>query len=237
MTRNEGAIGWKACICVARGGILVAGAIAGPETRYLRIAPIEQYLMDHDAEIALARGAAPSSISANAEVLVLGRKGYKIAVKGKDGFVCLVERSWMSQFDDPESLNPDQRVPLCLNPPAARTHPPFTVKATALALSGLPKTGMLRSLKMAYEKREPPLPEPGLMCFMMSKQQYFGHKHGNPDPHTTSWFPQADHMNWGAGLPGSPVYIKTLLIRLRRSSFHCPNGRTERPLPLSSNST
>ena len=65
----------------------------------MHIAPIEQYLMDRNAEIALARSAAPSSISAGAEILVLGRKGYETAVKGKNGFVCVVERSWMAPFE------------------------------------------------------------------------------------------------------------------------------------------
>jgi hypothetical protein len=66
---------------------------------------------------------------------------------------------------------------------------------------------MFRVLKAAYENKELPLPDPGSMCFMMSKQQYFARKYGNADPHTMFWFPQADHMSWGAGLPGAPVYI------------------------------
>ena len=40
-------------------------------TPYPTMAPIEQYLMDRTAEIALARSAAPESISRDAEVLVL----------------------------------------------------------------------------------------------------------------------------------------------------------------------
>ncbi len=64
-------------------------------TPYPNMAPIEQYLMtDRAAEIALARSAAPESISRDAEVLVLGRHGFETAVKGKNGFVCIVERSW-----------------------------------------------------------------------------------------------------------------------------------------------
>jgi hypothetical protein len=79
---------------------------------YERMVPIDQYLMaDRNAEIALARNAAPESISRDAEVLLLGRHGYETAVKGKNGFVCVVERSWMSPFDNPEFLNPDQRLP------------------------------------------------------------------------------------------------------------------------------
>src|SRR5271154_7105512 len=84
---------------------------------YPNMAPLDQYLMGRDAEITLARSAAPESISRDAEVMVLGRHGYETAVKGKNEFVCAVERSWMAPFDDPEFLNPDQRLPHCLNPP------------------------------------------------------------------------------------------------------------------------
>jgi len=48
---------------------------------YPKMAPIEQYLMtDQGAEIALARSAAPESISRDAEILVLGRHGFETAV-------------------------------------------------------------------------------------------------------------------------------------------------------------
>ena len=124
---------------------------------YERMVPIDQYLMaDRNAEIALARNAAPESISRDAEVLLLGRHGYETAVKGKNGFVCIVERSWMAPFDDPEFLNPDQRLPLCLNPPAARTHLPLTFKMTDLALAGLSKTQMFNGIKAAFDKKELP---------------------------------------------------------------------------------
>src|ERR1700733_11890443 len=157
MRRNEALIGRIAWFSVVLSGLLSAGAIAqaqGAETRYLRIGPIEQYLMNREAEIALARTAAPSSISGGAEVLVLGRKGYERAVEGKNGFVCIVERSWMAPFDDPEFLNPDQRLPLCLNPPAVRSHLPLTLKTTELTFAGLSKTQIFDGIKAAFDKKE-----------------------------------------------------------------------------------
>src|SRR5579862_1867891 len=95
-------------------------------------APIDQYLMGRSAEIALARSAAPDSLSRDAGVLVLGPHGYVMATKGTNGYVCLVERSWMLPFDDPEFMKSEVRLPLCLNPPAVQTHLPFTFKATDL---------------------------------------------------------------------------------------------------------
>jgi len=102
---------------------------------YPSMAPLDQYLMDRDAEIALARSAAPDSISRDAAVMVLGRHGYESAVQGKNGFVCIVERSWTSPIDDPGFWNPKGRAPLCLNAAAARSYLPRTIKKTELVLA------------------------------------------------------------------------------------------------------
>src|SRR5499427_4435532 len=88
---------------------------------YPKMAPVDQYLMERNAEIQLARSAAPDSISRDATVLVLGRQGYETAIEGKNGFVCKVERSWMASFDWPEFWNPKVRGADCLNPQAARS--------------------------------------------------------------------------------------------------------------------
>src|ERR1700683_567977 len=173
---------------IALASFSLAAALGGAEQTmaqdtkipYPSMAPLDQYLMaDRSAEIALARSAVPGSVARDAEVLVLGRHGYETAVKGKNGFVCIVERSWMSPFDDAEFLTPDQRLPLCLNPPAVRTHLLLTLKTTELTFAGLSKTQIFDGIKAAFDKKELPRPEPGAMCYMMSKQQYFGRKYGN----------------------------------------------------------
>jgi hypothetical protein len=208
---SRGMVRW----CVGRGVAMafVVSAVAGAQTptkeatSFERLQPLDQYLMaDQAAEIALARSAAPDTISHSAEILVLGHHGYRSAVKGTNGFVCIVERSWMSPFDDPMFLNPAQRLPLCLNPPAARTHLPLTLKLTALAFAGLSKAQMFDSITVAYKTHALPLPEAGSMCYMLSKQQYFGSEHGHAEPHLMFWFPQSVAMQWGAGEDG-PVYV------------------------------
>src|ERR1700735_1907919 len=72
---------------------------------YPMMAPQAQYMMDRPAEIALAKSAAPPSIADKATVLVLTRHGYETAVEGSNGFVCAVERGWMSQYDLPQFCN------------------------------------------------------------------------------------------------------------------------------------
>ncbi len=177
-----------------------------PKAAYPGLAPIDQYLMDRNAEIALARSAAPESISRDAEVSVLGRHGYEIAVKGKNGFVCVVERAWMSPFDDPQFWNPKLRGPVCFNPPAARSVLPLTFKRTELVLAGLSKAQIFDGIKGFSKKELPPL-EPGGMCYMMSSQGYLGDSVGHWVPHLMFYVPQTDGAAWGADLPGSPVML------------------------------
>jgi hypothetical protein len=176
------------------------------KTLYPSMAPLEQYLIaDRNAEIALARSAAPESISHDAEVLVLGRHGYETAVKGKNGFVCIVERSWTAEIDNPDFWNPKLRGPLCLNPPAARSYLPLTIKKTELVLAGQSKTEMFDSINAAFDKKELTTLEPGAMCYMLSRQGYLNDRVGHWHPHLMFFVPQADAATWGANLPGSPI--------------------------------
>src|SRR5690349_2142135 len=91
-----------AALCAAR-----PARAADAKTVYPRMAPLGQYLMtDRNAEIALARSAAPPSVSRDATVMVLGRHGYETAVEGTNGFVCIVDRPWTDGFDKPDFWNP-----------------------------------------------------------------------------------------------------------------------------------
>jgi hypothetical protein len=203
---NAGATGVKR---IMLGFLLVAAwqAIAqNAQTPYPNMAPVEQYLMERSSEIALARSAAPESISRDAEVMVLGRHGYETAVQGKNGFVCMVERSWTSPIDDPGFWNPKGRAPICFNAAAARTYLPRTIKKTDLVLAGQTKPQMIEAVKAAIDKNELPAIEPAAMCYMLSKQGYLSDQVGHWHPHLMFFVPQTDPATWGAGLPGSPIF-------------------------------
>jgi hypothetical protein len=151
---------------------------------YLVMAPLDQYLIpDEKAEITLARSSAPASISDAAEVMVLRRDGYATAVKGSNGFVCVVERSWGKSTDDAEFWNPKVRAPHCFNPEASRTFLPIFLKKTKLVLAGKSKAQVLAATTSALEKRELPALAPGAMCYMMSKQQYLSDDDMSWHPH------------------------------------------------------
>ena len=173
---------------------------------YPSMAPLDQYLIvDRDIEITLARSAAPESISRDAEIMVLGRHGYETALKGKNGFVCLVWRSWAAGIDDPDFWNSKIRSPVCLNPPAARFNVPLTLKRTELILAGRSKSQMFADVSNALDKKELPALEAGAMCYMLSRQGYLSDRDGHWHPHLMFFIPLTDPASWGTGLPGSPV--------------------------------
>src|ERR1700723_3208097 len=145
---------------------------AQTKTPYPSMAALNEYLMpDRNAEIALARSAAPDSISHDAKILVLGPHGYETAVEGKNGFVCAVERGWMAPFDNPEFWNPKIRGPLCFNPPAVRSILPMTYKRTEMVLAGQSNAQVMEGIRIFAKKELPPL-EPGALTYMMSKDAY-----------------------------------------------------------------
>jgi len=169
------------------------------------MAPIDQYLMaDQGAEIALARSAAPESISRDAEVLVLGRHGFETAVKGKNGFVCIVGRSWTSAADA-DFWDPKVRVPMCVNAAAARSYLVDIIKETEWGLAGRTPAQMTEAISAAVAKKELPPMEPGAMCYMLSKLGYGGATIPHWPPHLMFFYSDTDPAIWGANLPGSPV--------------------------------
>jgi hypothetical protein len=172
---------------------------------YPAMAPVDQYMMARDAEMALARSAAPESIARDAEVMVMGKRGYESVAKGKNGFVCLVERGWTAGIDDPNFWNPKLRGPICFNPPAVRSYLPQTFRKTEWILAGRSKAQMFESLAAALDKKELPSPEIGAMCYMMSKQGYLSDTDGHWHPHLMFFLPLTDTKAWGADLPGSPI--------------------------------
>jgi hypothetical protein len=200
------AIGEKCIVLALMLGTAWHAVAQDSKTPYPSMAPLDQYLMEQNSEIALARTAAPESISADAEVMVLGRHGYETAVKGKNGFVCFVERSWTAPIDDPGFWNPKGRAPLCLNAAAARTYLPRTIKRTDLVLAGRTKDQMVEAMTAAIDKKELPPMELGAMCYMLSKQGYLGDPVGHWHPHLMFFVSQTDPAAWGAGAHGSPIY-------------------------------
>ena len=211
MTRGGRAIaaGALAALLGAVGAAQAQAATAEPaKAPYPNPAPIEQYRIASPAdEIALARSAAPPSISGPAKVLTLGAHGYETAAKGTNGFVCIVERSWGSGFEDAEFWNPKERSPICFNAASARSVLPTYLQRTKWVLGGATKPQIEDRTRAALAAKRIPRPEIGSMCYMLSKDGYLSDSApgGHWKPHLMFFVPKTELATWGAGLPGAPV--------------------------------
>ena len=193
------------CVIAGAGWMAVAQA---QKSAYPAMAPLDQYLIsDQAAEIALARSAAPASISDAAEVMVLERDGYKTAAKGSNGFVCMVERSWALSPGEAEFWNPQLRAPHCFNAQAAKSFAQIYLMKTRLVLAGKPRSEVAPAIAKALDQKELPALEPGAMAYMLSKQQYLNDRDKSWHPHTMFFSPGDMTKSWAANDPNSPVVV------------------------------
>ncbi len=183
----------------------VLPAAAQEQQTYSKMAPVEQYLMDRDAEITLARSAAPDAISHDASVVVLTRHGYETAVEGKNGWICWVGRSWLGMFDHPEFWNPKIRAADCSSPAAARSVLPYAYKRTELLLAGHSKPEVIAAIKSAIDKKELPALEPAAFSYMMSKSSYLTDSGGHNMPHVMFYESVGNDAASSVDVPNSPV--------------------------------
>ena len=201
-----GALLLSASATLAQGATSVTAPAA--TSAYKTMAPIAQYrIASRDEEITIARSAAPASISSHAEILVLGKGSYETAVKGTNGFVCMVERSWAQSFDHPEFWNPKIRGPECLNPAAARSVLPAYLQLTCWVLAGDSIAEMRLLTEKAWAAGTKSMPEPGALAYMMSPRGYLSDaSHGPWFPHVMFYMPRkTQDVDWGANLHGTFV--------------------------------
>jgi hypothetical protein len=195
------------------------------QTQYPTMAPLDQYLMtDRNAEIALARTAAPPSISNDAQIMVLGQGGFEVAVPGTNDFVCIVDRGWDSPIGDPGFWNPKNRSPICFNAAAARTYLPIVFLRARLALAGKSEAQIAEAFQAAFNEKKLPALEAGAMCYMLSKQGYLNDQVGHWHPHVMFFVPLDMAKTWGANLDGSPI-VSTDDVADRLTIFMIPVAR------------
>ena len=212
--------------------VLVLGCVVAPlaSSAGQQLADVASYLMaDRAAEVALARTAAPAAISDSARVLVLTRKGFVEAASGRNGFTCLVIRSFSSSVNDPEFWNPRVRAPHCFNPPAARTLLPVMLANVEWILSGMAPAAVEARTRKAYTSGRFSLPARGAMAYMLSPQQYITDRNPHWLPHLMLYFDRSlPASTWGAGDGTEPIIdatttdptspVLTLLVPVRRWS-------------------
>jgi hypothetical protein len=170
---------------------------------------IDRYLIaSRQHEIALARTAAPPAVSMHAAVMVLTVHGYVTAVRGSNGFVCLVTRAWdnAASVDRARFWDPRTIVPYCLNAAGVRSMLAEYLMKTQWVLAGASEAEIgarIRTARAAGKIES----AAGAVCYMMSKQsRWVGGSPGPWRPHLMFYFPNGQAPNWGANLPGSPVF-------------------------------
>jgi hypothetical protein len=170
-------------------------------------ASIDPYLMaNRDQEIALARSAAPASIAAHASVMVLGRHGYVTALKGTNGFVCLVVRSWDNELDSKSGVfwNPKFHAPFCLNAPGAQYELTLYLLRTRWVVAGATEKEMAAREQAAWAAGKLHEPKAGAMCYMMSRLGNLGE--GSAwHSHVMFYVAKEQASEWGANLPHVPI--------------------------------
>lgn len=159
-----------------------------------RYPPLREYLMPREAELALARSAAPLSISGRAMIKVLTDSGYRAASEGSNGFVCLVLRGWSAPTFTPAPFrdlvyDPRVRAPICFNPAAARTILPYQELRAKLAMEDKGPDGIAQGVQEAYAMGRLPQMEGVAFAYMWSAEQYLAPGIGAYHPHIMVYTP------------------------------------------------
>lgn len=175
--------------------LLIAQAAAGAQRR--TYAPFSEYEMPREAEIALARSAAPERISSHATIKVLTRQGYEVAAKGDNGFLCMVLRSWSAAPDLETSYYAKLRAPICFDPVAARTVAPAEELRTRLGLEGRSPDAIAQEVAVRYGTGQLPRMEGAAFAYMWSAGQDTGPGFGAWHPHMMVYAPYYENAMLG----------------------------------------
>jgi hypothetical protein len=197
--------GYRYVLCVLLAG-LGATAMKAQEAKY---PPLSEYMMARGAEIALAKSAAPDSISSHAAIKVLTASGFQTAHEGDNGFVCIVMRG----FTGAPTFTPVQiraaiiydaktRAPICLTPLAARTVLPYYELRTKLGLQGKTAEQIAAGVQSAYDKGEIPKRAEVSFAYMFSADQVLGPA-GHWHPHMMVYLPYYENSMLGNNGPAS----------------------------------
>jgi hypothetical protein len=182
-----------------------AASAHGQSTKY---PPLNEYMMTPEAEVALARSAAPENVSGHATVKILTASGYKVVTQGNNGFVCLVMRGWGAPTFTPTQLRDlvyyaKLRAPICFNPVASRTVLPLQELRAKLGMEGKTPDQIAEAVQAAYAKGELPRMEMVAFAYMFSADQDLGPGVGHWHPHMMVYTPYYENSMLGGNQPGA----------------------------------
>jgi hypothetical protein len=186
-------------------GSMQATSMLGQNSKY---PPLSEYMMTPEAEVALARSAAPENVSGHATVKILAASGYKVAAQGDNGFVCIVMRGWGAPTFSPAQLRDlvyyaKLRAPICFNPVASRTVLPLQELRARLGTEGKTPDQIAEVVQAAYTKGELPKMEMVAFAYMFSADQDLGPGVGHWHPHMMVYTPYYENSMLGGNQPGA----------------------------------
>ncbi len=189
---------------------VAALATSGSAQSEVQYPPLSEYLMPEEAEIALARSAAPASISDHATIKVLTENGYDVVSEGDNGFVCMVMRGWAAPTYTPAQFldlvyDPAVRAPICFDPEAARSVMPYYELRTQLGMEGQSPDEIAAGVEAAYARGELPQRVGVSFAYMWSADQYLFAEAGAWHPHMMVFAPYYDNAMLGGNEFGSPL--------------------------------
>ena len=171
--------------------------------------PLSEYMMPQDAEVALAKSAAPQNISDHATIRVLTTSGYQVVHQGDNGFVCMVMRGFTgaptfapAQLRMFINYDPKTRAPICFDPNAVKTVLPYYDLRTKLGLEGKTPDQITEAVKAAYANGKIPKRAGVSFAYMWSADQILG-PIGHWHPHMMVFAPNYENSMLGNNDPGS----------------------------------
>jgi hypothetical protein len=186
---------------------LDAGALLAQSPKY---PPLSEYMMARDAEIALAKSAAPDNISSHATIKVLTASGFQAVHNGDNGFVCMVMRGWSAPMYTPAQFrdlvyDAKVRAPICFNPDASRTVLPYYELRSKFGMEGRTLDQMAEGVQAAYAKGELPKRDSVSFAYMWSADQNLASGIGHWHPHMMVFAPYYDNSMLGNNEFSSPL--------------------------------
>jgi hypothetical protein len=186
--------------------VSLAGSAAWAQGR--QSPSLSAYMMAPDAEIALARSAAPAHISGRATIKVLTPSGYQAAHEGDNGFVCMVMRGWGAPTYTPAPFrdlvyDASVRAPICFDPGASRTVMPYYELRTRLGMEGKTPDQIADGIQAAYATGALPKRDGVAFAYMWSADQHLGPGAGHWHPHMMVFAPYYENSMLGGNPFGS----------------------------------
>ena len=195
----------------ARSGLLaliLGFASLSAFAQEMKYPPLSAYMMQQDAEIALAKSAAPASISDRATIEILTERGFKVAHAGDNGFVCLVMRGFTgAPTFTPSQIrfmvyDPKTVAPICLNPQAVKMVLPYYDLRTRLGIEGKTPDQITQAVQEAYANGDLPKRAEVSFAYMWSADQVLG-PGGHWHPHIMIYAPNYENPMMGGNELGS----------------------------------